>query len=149
MSRYFMTIFNFSNLTHLDPYLTGLNGFAEQFVFRGDIRLCAVLFCAESKFVDSLAHEKALKKFGLNWNSSHIIKKILFSRQRQNCCWQNSAQCEPAWSHLFRSVILRRVWLRAELACAESLISRISPRKQIFQQTHFSMFIRGPGRLVS
>ena len=37
--------------------------------------------------------------------------------------------------------------LRAVLAwveCAESLISRISSRKRIFKQHHFSLFIRGP-----
>ena len=35
--------------------------------------------------------------------------------------------------------------LRAVLVSAESLISRISPRKRIFQQIHFSLLIRGPG----
>ena len=30
------------------------------------------------------------------------------------------------------------------LTCSESLISQISPRKWIFQQKHFSLFIRGP-----
>ena len=37
--------------------------------------------------------------------------------------------------------------LRAVLVCAESLISWISPWKQVFQQNHVCLFIRGPGRL--
>ena len=40
-------------------------------------------------------------------------------------------------------------WLRALLACAKSLFSRISLRKWLFQQNHFSLFIRGRGGLVS
>ena len=35
--------------------------------------------------------------------------------------------------------------LRAVLVSAKSLISQISPRKQIFQQNHNGMLIRGPG----
>ena len=41
-------------------------------------------------------------------------------------------QCEPAQSRL-----------RAVLACAKSLILRISPRKRIFKINHFNLFIRG------
>ena len=37
---------------------------------------------------------------------------------------------------------LMPVKLRAVLVGAESLISRISPRKRSFQQNHFSLFIR-------
>ena len=52
----------------------------------------------------------------------------------------DSAQCYSS---------LRGVWLGAVLACSESLISRMAPRKQIYQQNHFSQFIRGPGGLDS
>ena len=40
-----------------------------------------------------------------------------------------------------------RVWLHAVLACAESLISQISPRKRIFKWNHFNLYIRGPDGL--
>ena len=39
--------------------------------------------------------------------------------------------------------------LRTVKVCAESLISRVSPRKRSFQQNHFSLSIRGPGGLFS
>ena len=39
--------------------------------------------------------------------------------------------------------------LCAVLAYAESLILRLSPRKRIFSQNHFSRFLRGRGGLVS
>ena len=51
---------------------------------------------------------------------------------------------------LFVPVIsLFRVWFPALLASAESLILRISLRKRIFQQNHFSLFSKGLGGLVS
>ena len=34
--------------------------------------------------------------------------------------------------------------LRAVLACAESHMSRISPRKRMFKKKHFKLFIRSP-----
>ena len=45
---------------------------------------------------------------------------------------------------LINRLTLRGVWLCAVLACAESNFSRISRRKRIFKQNHFSLFISGP-----
>ena len=70
------------------------------------------------------------KHFGLHWNISHIfLNKFNFRYQGK----ERSAKTK-----------LMPGKLRAVLACAESLISRISPRKRIFQLNHFSQFIRGP-----
>ena len=71
------------------------------------------------------------------------------------CAESGSAQFEPNLDFCQficltpPSVSLRGVWLGAVLACSESLISRMAPRKQIYQQNHFSQFIRGPGGLDS
>ena len=60
----------------------------------------------------------------------------------------DSAQCLPILDirkFIFLtlcSVSLRRVWLRAVLACAESLNLRISPRRRIFKENHFNLFMR-------
>ena len=52
----------------------------------------------------------------------YIFLNLIFSFKarrglhRQNCCRQNSAQCQPARSQIPRSISLRRVRLRAVLA---------------------------------
>ena len=61
----------------------------------------------------------------------------------------DSAQCYSAWSPTPRSVSQHGGRLHAVLVSAESLISRISPQKRIFQHNHFSLFIWGPGEFDS
>ena len=57
----------------------------------------------------------------------------------------DSEPCYSSQGLTSRSVSQGGVRLRPVLVRAESLISWISPRKRIFRQNHFSLFIGGPG----
>ena len=110
----------------LGPKWTDKNSFATFFV------LAKILYKFE-KF-DS-AQCLLTNHFGLHWNISHIfLNKFNFRYQGK----ERSAKTK-----------LMPGKLRAVLACAESLISRISPRKRICQQNHFSLLTRCPGGLFS
>ena len=89
------------------------------------------------------------------WFLKHLIfsTKARSDLQRQN--WFSVSQfwisrnlsknqhVGPSFSEIFCGKKI--VWLCAVLVCEESLILRISARKRIFQQHHFSLFQRWAG----
>ena len=93
-----------------------------------------------------------------------ILLKDLFLRRYSHFFWQASPLKSKqmlgyvAIVHIYFSFYLvfsfkARRGLQRQNFCrpnsAESLISRISPPKRIFQQNHFSLFIRGQDEIVS
>ena len=99
--------------------------------------LRAVLACAETDFAQCcgfrLRTVLAVSQF---WIVQQFFRKSTYGSQFPTDIW------DFFWTPY--SVKQCEVRLRAVLVSAESLISRISRQKRIFQQSRFSLFIRGP-----
>ena len=147
----FSTFF-FMNRTHLAPDKQAKRDFLNNLFFREDIQNQS---SKNSKFFGNKIYQKMLVLVCIVHLRIRFCFKFPLKARRgqniQNCSRQNST---PAQSLTPHSVSLHGVRLRAVLAnfgfrdisisnCAESLISRISSRKRIFEQNHFRLFIRG------
>ena len=114
----------------------------------------------ETKHVYTRHQFKSVK----NHNAVSFIKITISLYCRCRCGWTRVTSVVVPWSttsgssqqptvststtgNKARCVFMnpRSVCQRGVRLCAESLISRISPRKRIFQQNQFSLFIRGSG----
>ena len=147
----FSTFF-FMNRTHLAPDKQAKRVFLNTLFFCEDIQIQS---SKNSTFFDNKIYQKILVLVCIVHLRIRFCFKFFLKARRgqniQNCSRQNST---PAQSLTPHSVSLHGVRLRAVLAnfgfrdisisnCAESLISRISSRKRIFEQNHFRLFIRG------
>ena len=83
----------------------------------------------------------------LKWQCHKISWPFLFHESNPTGPLINSLEWF-CWKIRFREdirILRLKIRLRAVLVSAESLISQISRRKRILQQSHFCRFLKGPG----
>ena len=141
MSQDYFAIF-WAQKVRPGPHINEQKRFCELFRFREDIRIWS------SKNLTSKFFDKSYTKIlgYIEIVPIYFVKNLIFSiKARRGLQRQNWCRANFGFPQIFRKInmwglvshrysYIFKVWLRAVLACVESLISRKSPRKRIVKR---------------